>query len=159
MTGIRRLSGLACVGALAVTLSMLALSCAANPPRVAIEDVTDFWVAPGRDSEPDFPLYRPPGSIASVITAYNQAAGDSFDSNTTPPLQAGRLLRDGTEISLQFSPLFPENHALVGVRREQPETAELYEVDAPGLLAAIWELAGDHLDTQVLESESGWLPD
>ena len=151
----------AVVAALLVPLLALALtSCAADPPRIALGDVVDFWVAPAKASEADAPLYRPSDPLDSIIEAYNQASGDSFYSETTPSLMVQMLLRDVTTIGLSFSSQFPDDHLLVSVSPGDTKEGVWCKVKAPGLLEAVQELAGDHLDRRVLEpARMDWLPD
>ena len=101
-------------------------------------------------------LYQPNGPLDSVIEAYNQASGDSFYSETTPPLIARMVLQDG-QVWLQFSPLLPEDHLLVGFDPGETAEGRFYKVKAPGLLEAVWDLAKDHLDRQMYDQNMNWL--
>ena len=150
---------------LAILLPVLALtliSCAPDRPRIAVGDVVDFWVAPGVPPEDEnftgVVLYHPPGPLDAVVAAYNHASGVSFNSDTTPSLMARLVLRDGTIIGLAFSSQFPSDRLLVTVASGEMQQGTWYRVKAPGLLAAIWQAAGEHLDLRVLQPESGWLP-
>ncbi len=139
---------------LSVALSLT--SCAPHPPRVTLGFVVDLGVGPADTS--DY-LYHPSEPLDSVIEAYSKASGDSFYSETTPSLVARMMLRDGTVVSLHFSTQFPRDRLVVAVAPREMEESEWYKVTAPGLLEAIWELAGDHLDRQALDQNRDWLPE
>jgi len=158
-------AGFCLLVAAGVSIWLLLRSDAQPPPRIDAAGIVDFWVGPA--DTPDG-AYRPVGSFASLVTAYNKASPASFNTDTTPALFATAVLRDGTRIALVFSPDFPRDHVLVSVdpppgkppagSPEVPLPGVKYKADAPGLLAAVWELSRGHLRAATRASESDWLP-
>jgi hypothetical protein len=77
------------------------------------------------------------------------------------------VLRNRTRIGLAFSPEFPRDHAVVDVvppGKHPAGSAEVslpgvtYKVNAPGLLAAVWDLFEDQASAGALETQFDWLP-
>lgn len=154
-----------CLAIIAIgALTMGTIGCAADPPRIARESVAGFWVTPAKMDEPDYPFYRLGGRPRLLIEMYNRASGHSFNHEGSVRLRAGFVLQDGTTIRLEFSDQFPRDCLLVyldppGAKTEplyagQPGTAPLgktqYEVKSPGLAALVYNLAGQHIDPEIV---------
>lgn len=151
--------------ATAITIAALFLvsACSAKPPQVNQREAVDFWVLPAAGPAN---MYRPSGSLDSLVQAYNRVSTATFNSDTTPTLEAFLELADGTVMTFMFSPSFPQDHAVILIQPASRQASlppgsqgQSYEVRAPGLLRAVWDLARGGLDADALEPQSDWLPE
>jgi hypothetical protein len=89
-----------------------------------------------------------------LVDAYNRATLADFSTETTPDFDAFLRMATGEKICLAFSSLFPPAAVLVLIERPMeaaegggpalPTAAEVYELEAPGLLEAVQRAAGDY---------------
>lgn len=145
---------------LILAVSALAVGCG-PPPDIAEEDVVGFAIGPDPAIYMDSSLPPPTQSLDRLITAYNQTDGARWEGDTTPPLFAMFELTNGPRITIWFSPLYPEDCAVVTLR--DPETGESrdYRIKSPDLLPAVWELTSQpHKELlRTYYDDRPWLPE
>jgi len=144
---------------LLLILPLMVAGCG-SPPDIDADEIVGFYVGDDYDVLDDPTLPEPDRSLDRLLTAYNTADSAGWEGDTTPSLFAHFRLRSGDRVTVWLSSQYPEECATVLLWDAATQEQAEYEIEAPDLLPAVWELLTPEQRLHMKQAEQRlWLPD